>query len=424
MLIVHASQLLTLAGGPQRGSDLGRLGILNDGAVLVRDGLIAEVGTSADLLARFPHEEQLDAHDRAVLPGFVDPHTHAVWAGDRAAEFEMRLQGRSYMEIMASGGGINATVQATRNALPEELAAQTRSRTSAMFRSGTTTAEVKTGYGLEIASEMAQLQTILDLDREGPIELAPTFMAAHAVPPEFAGNTDGYADLVVNDMLPFVKGWMGEHASHLPLPFVDIFCEKGVFDLAQTRRILTAAKELGFPLKLHVDEFADLGGAALAAELGAASADHLVKTSLSDIRALAGSRTAAVALPCTPFGLGNREYTPAKEIIAAGGLLALATDLNPGTAWCENMQFVIALASRALGLTPAQALAAATINAAAAIRREDRIGSLEPGKQADLLLLSVNDYRHLAYRFGGNLVETVIKKGKVYSNNPLSPRGN
>lgn len=424
MLIVHGSQLITLAGGPQRGSDLGRLSILNDGSVLVRNGVIEEVGTSTDLLARYPDEERLDAQNKVVLPGFVDPHTHAVWAGDRAAEFEMRLEGRSYMEIMAAGGGINATVQATRNVLPEELAAQTRARTSAMFGNGTTTAEVKTGYGLEIASEMAQLQTILDLDREGPIELAPTFMAAHAIPPEFAGNTGGYVDLVANEMLPFLKGWMGEHASHLPLPFVDVFCEQGVFDLAQTRRILTAAQELGFPLKLHVDEFANLGGATLAAELGAASADHLVKTSLSDIRALAGSLTAAVALPCTPFGLGSREYTPAKEIIAAGGLLALATDLNPGTAWCENMQFVIALACRALGLTPAQAVAAATINAAAAIRREDRIGSIEPGKQADLLILSVSDYRHLAYRFGGSLVQTVIKKGKVYPLNPLSPRGN
>lgn len=424
MLIIHASQLLTLAGGPQRGSDLGRLGILNDGAVLMRDGSIAEVGTSADLLARFPHEEQLDASNRVVLPGFVDPHTHAVWAGDRAAEFEMRLEGRSYMEIMAAGGGINSTVQATRNALPEELSAQTRARTAAMFRNGTTTAEVKTGYGLEIASEMAQLQTILDLDREGPIELVPTFLGAHAVPPEFTGNPDGYTELVVKEMLPFLKGWMEEHAPHLRLPFVDVFCEQGVFDLAQTRRILLAALELGFPLKLHVDEFANLGGAVLAAQLGAASADHLVKTSLEDIRALASSKTAAVALPCTPFGLASREYTPAKEIIAAGGLLALASDLNPGTAWCENMQFVIALACRTLGLTPSQAVAAATINAAAAIQREDRVGSLELGKQADLLILSVNDYRHLAYRFGGSLVETVIKKGKVYPIHPLSPRGN
>jgi imidazolonepropionase len=421
MLIVHASQLLTLAGGPQRGSDLGHLGIIEDGAVLVREGLILETGETADLLARYPREDRLDAQNKVVMPGFVDPHTHAVWAGDRVSEFEMCLEGRSYMEILAAGGGIQATVQATRSASPDDLTAQTRSRTQTMFRNGTTTAEVKTGYGLETSCELVQLQTILRLNQEGPIELVPTLMPAHAIPPEFKANPGGYVDLVVSEMLPFMKGWMQEHASHLPLPFVDVFCEQGIFDLAQTRQILIAARELGFPLKLHVDEFANLGGATLAAEMSAASADHLVKTSADDIRILSDSKTAAVALPCTPFGLSSREYTPAKEILAAGGLLALATDLNPGTAWCENMQFVIALSCRYLGLTPSQAVAAATINAAAAIQREDRVGSIEPGKQADLLILSVNDFRHLAYRFGSNLVQTVIKKGRVYSHTSTQP---
>ena len=239
-------------------------------------------------------------------------------------------------------------------------------------------------------------------------------MGAHAIAPEYKDQPDAYTDLVAQQMLPAVKDWCFTHASTRHLPFVDVLCEDGAFDLAQTKRILTAAKALGFPLKLHVDEFVNLGGASLAAKLGAASADHLVKTSVVDIRALAASDTVAVSLPCTPFGLAQSQYTPARALVAADGLLAIASDINPGTAWCENMQFVIALACRTMKLTPAQAVAAATINAAAAIQRADRIGSLEPGKQADLLILSVPDYRHLAYRFGGSLVETVIKRGHFY----------
>jgi len=414
MLITHASQLLTLAGGPQRGSILGGLGIVEDGACLIRDGKVVETGTTAALQAGHPTEERLDAGGKVVLPGFVDPHTHVVWAGSRARELEMRLEGRSYMEIMAGGGGILSTVRSTREAAYEDLLEQTRRRLKDMFRNGTTTAEVKTGYGLETACELRQLQAIRDLDREGPMELVSTFLGAHAVPPEYAGNLNGYIDLLIDEMIPAVKTWWLEHAPQEPLPFVDVFCEKGVFDLAQTGRILSCAKEMGFPLKLHVDEFENLGGASLAAKMDAASADHLVKTSASDIRSLAQSRTVAVALPCTPFGLGDPHYTPARDIIDADGLLALASDINPGTAWCGNMQFVIALSCRAMGLTPSQAIASATINAAAAIRREDRVGSLEAGKQADLLILTTGDYRDLAYRFGNNLVQTVIKKGNVY----------
>jgi imidazolonepropionase len=413
MLIHSASQLLTLAGAPQRGEDLGRLSIIEDGAVLIQGGEIAAVGKSEDLLQRYPHEEKLDASGKAVLPGLVDPHTHLVWAGDRAAEFEMRLQGKTYMEIMAAGGGIASTVNATRSADPAELYQQTHQRAQGLLRHGTTTAEAKSGYGLELNAELAELEVLLKLDDEGPLEVAPTFLGAHAIAPEYKGREDAFTDLIAEEMLPALKAWWPGHAGSRPLPFVDVFCENNAFTLAQTRRILTAAKALGFPLKLHVDEFANLGGATLAAELGATSADHLVKTSAADIRALAASNTVAVALPCTPFGLAQPEYTPAKEILAAGGLLAIASDINPGTAWCESMQFVIALACRYLKLTPAQAVAAATINAAAAIDRADRIGSIEVGKQADLILLSVPDYRHLAYRFGGNLVETVIKKGSV-----------
>ncbi len=417
MLIHSAKQVLTLAGGPQRGRELGRLGLIGDGAVLMRDEKIVAVGPSSELRASYPDEPTLDASGCVILPGFVDPHTHLIWAGDRAREFEMRLEGKKYLEILAAGGGILSTVRQTRTASIEALMAQTRPRMLRMFAHGTTTAEAKTGYGLQTATELRMLKALLSLDDESPLELAITFLGAHAIAPEYKGNPQAYTDLVCSTMLPTVQQWWQTHAPRLPLPFVDVFCETGAFDLKQSRQILTRAKELGFPLKIHADEFDNLGGAALAAELGAASADHLVKTSDADIAALARSDTVAVSLPSTPFGLAECDYTPAKKIVQAGGILALATDCNPGTAWNESMQFVITLACRFLGMTPAQAIAAATINAAHAIRRADRIGSLEPGKQADLVILGVPDYRHLGYRFGSNLARQVVKRGRVYSVN-------
>jgi imidazolonepropionase len=391
--------------------------MIEDGAVFVRRGKIAAVGTTRELRPLYAGEPALDASGCVVMPGFVDPHTHVVWAGDRAAEFEMKMAGAKYLDILAAGGGIISTVQRTRAASIKTLVDETRPRLARMFAYGTTTAEAKTGYGLESQAELRMLQAILALDAAGPLELAPTFLGAHAIPPEYKGNPPAYVDLLCTEMLPFIRQWWGSQpsTSNHSLPFVDVFCETGAFDLAQSRRILIRAKELGFPLKLHADEFDNLGGASLGVELEAVSADHLVKTSEVDIQELASSDTVAVSLPCTPFGLAESEYTPAQKIIAAGGLLALASDCNPGTAWCESMQFVIALACRSMKLTPAQAIAAATINAAQAIRRADRIGSLEPGKQADLLILSVSDYRQLGYRFGTNLVKQVIKQGRVYS---------
>ena len=414
MLIHNIGQLVTTAGGPQRGTRLGELRILPQAAVVIRNGRIAALGAEGEILPAFPNEPRFDAQGKAVVPGLVDPHTHLLWVGERAAEFEMRLQGKTYLEILQAGGGILSTVQTTRRASVEALMAETRPRLLNAFAHGATTMEVKTGYGLAMASEFKMLEAILALDDEGPWELAPTFLAAHAVPPEFRGNPDAYASLICHDMLPALHAWWQEHAPGRPLPFVDVFCETGAFDLDQTRCILETAKSLGFPLKVHADEFDNLGGAALAASLGAVSADHLVTTSEADIRALAASDTVAVALPCTPFGLAESRYTPAKAILEADGLLALATDCNPGTAWCESLPFAMALACRAMGLTPAQALAAATINAAAAVGRADRIGSLEVGKQADLLILGTNDYRHLAYRFGTNIVGWVIKRGRFF----------
>jgi len=415
MLIHSASQLLTLAGGPQRGRELGRLAIIPDGAVLIQDEKITAVGRSDELRLAYPTELALDAGGRVVMPGLVDAHTHAIWAGDRASEFEMRLQGKSYMEILAGGGGILSTVRLTRSASLSKLLEETRPRLWHMFNHGTTTAEVKSGYGLRTATELRILQAALALNSEGPLELAITFLGAHAIAPEYQDQPEAYTDLLCNTMLPVLCDWWPHHAPYHEMPFVDVFCETGAFSLEQSRRILKTARQLGFPLKIHADEFDNLGGARLAVELGALSADHLVASSAEDITALARSDTVAVALPCTPFGLAETRYTPAQEILDAGGLLAIATDLNPGTAWCESMQFAIALACRYLRLTPAQAIAAGTINAAAAIARVDRIGSLEPGKQADLLILNAPDYRHMGYRFGTNLVHTVIKKGRVYT---------
>ena len=413
LLIHSASQLLTIAGAPQRGSELGHLGIIPDGAVLINSNNIQAVGTTSELIKNYPHEDTLNAHGHVVMPGFVDPHTHLLWVGDRAAEFEMRLQGKTYLEILATGGGILSTVRSTRRASLDKMLNEARPRLHEMLAHGTTTAEAKTGYGLQTETELRMLQALILLDAEGPLEIAPTFLGAHAIPPEFKDDPDGYTSHLCSMMLPTIHDWWISHLSTRALPFVDVFCETGAFSLQQSRCILEEAKSLGFPLKIHADEFDNLGGASLAAGLGAVSADHLVKTSQNDITALAGSDTVAVALPCTPFGLAEQDYTPARAILDGGGLLALATDLNPGTAWGGDMQFTIALACRYLHLTPAQAIVASTLNAAAAIQRNDQVGSIEPGKQADLLILNVADYRHLGYRFATNLVQTVIKRGKV-----------
>ena len=282
-----------------------------------------------------------------------------------------------------------------------------------MFIQGTTTLEAKTGYGLDQSTENRMLKALLELDREPEQDIVITYLGAHAVPPEYSGDPEGYTDQICSKYLPDLAAWWPVQTDR-PLPYVDVFCERGAFNLNQSRRILDTAARLGFPLKIHADEFENLGGAGLAAGLGAASADHLVVTSQKDIRLLGSSDTVAVSLPCTPFGLAEGEYTPARDLLEAGAILAIATDLNPGTAGCESMQFAIALACRYLKLTPGQAIAAATINAAEAIGRADQVGSLEPGKQADLLILDVSDYRHLGYRFGSNLVNSIIKNGKLF----------
>jgi len=412
LLITHAVQLLTIPAhdhGPQRGDRLGDLAIIEDGALAVSSGAIVDRGPTVDLAAKVQADQTIDADGRVVMPGFVDPHTHVIFAGDRANEFERRIAGATYMEIMNAGGGIMSTVRATRAANVDELVVQTRARLDRMLQHGTTTVEAKTGYGLDTATELKMLDVIARLDAEHPIDLIPTFLGAHAIPAEYTGREDEYTDLVVSEMLPAIASRILQPASC----FVDVFCEDGAFNLEQSRRILARAKELGFGLKIHVDEFEPLGGTRLGVELGAVSVDHVVTTPQDEIELLGRSKTIAVSLPGTPFGLAQRDYTPAKAILAAGGALAIATDLNPGTTWNESMQMIIALACRYLKLTQAQALAAATINAACAIGRGESIGSLEIGKQADVLIMDVRDYRSIGYQYGTNLVRTVIKHGRV-----------
>ncbi|UCC63194.1 MAG: imidazolonepropionase [Anaerolineae bacterium] len=411
-LSIHsAAQLLTLAspGGPQRGNAVGNLGLIEDGAVAVRDGQILMVGPTVSVRSQIEAGQEIDASGQVVMPGFVDPHTHVVFAGHRADEFERRIAGATYMEIMAAGGGIMSTVRATRRAAVDDLVAQALPRLDAMLAHGTTTVEAKTGYGLNVTDELKMLEAIHRLGAMHPVDLVPTFLGAHAIPAEYRGRAEAYTDLVVEEMLPA----FAPYVEGTPPLFCDVFCEDGAFSLAQSRRVLERAKELGFGLKIHADEFESLAGTALAIELSAISADHLVCTPQEEIEALARSETVAVALPGTPFGLGQREYTPGRAIVEASGVLALATDLNPGTCYCESMQLMIALACRYMRLTPAEAISAATINSAHAVGLGRVVGSLEPGKQADISILDVPTYQHLGYRFGSNLVVKVVKRGQV-----------
>ena len=428
LLITHAAQLLTIPshdGGPQRGHRLGDLGLIEDGALAIEGETIVAAGPTSDLASRYSAKDTIDASGKVVMPGFVDPHTHLAWAGDRAAEFEQRIAGATYLEIMNAGGGIMSTVRATRAASVEQLVAEARPRLDRMLACGTTTAEAKTGYGLETATELRLLEAIARLDAEHVVDLVPTFLGAHAIPAEYAGREDAYTDLVVNEMLPAVvqRPTSTPASRAVQLPYCDVFCETGAFTLAQSRRILERAKELGFALKIHSDEFDPLGGTALGIELGAISADHLVVTPPREVEALGRSNTVAVSLPGTPFGLGQTHYTPARAILDAGGILALATDLNPGTTWCESMQTIIGIACRYLKIAPAQAIVASTLNAAHAIGLGDRVGSLEAGRQADVIVLDVPDYRHIGYRYGTNLVETVIKRGRVVEDQPQRHEG-
>lgn len=413
LLVQNIGQLVTVASpeGLRAGrQEMNHLAILEQGALAVTAGRIAWLGRSSEAEGSVEAEQVTDAEGRCVVPGFVDGHTHLMHAGRRVEEFEQRLAGASYLEIMAAGGGIMSTVRATRAAGPDQLLREAARRLDRMLSHGTTTAEVKTGYGLSVDGELRLLSLILELDKVHPVDLVPTFMGAHAVPEEYTGREDAYVDLVVTEMLPMAAELAGAAGRSL---FCDVFCEEGAFSLEQSRRVMEAASALGLGLKIHADEFSSLGGSELAAELGAISADHLVHTPAPEWGALARAGTVAVLLPGTSFGLGHLEFAGGRAMIDRGVAVALATDLNPGTAWCESLPFIQALACRYLGTTPAEALVATTIHAAHAVGLGAEVGSLEVGKAADFLILESNDFREIAYRFGTNPVARVFKRGEL-----------
>lgn len=410
LLVINAGELVTMAGGPRRGSAMKDVQAIAGGALAAHKGRIVDVGTTAAVLARVqtgPATRIIDARGRAVIPGFVDAHTHLCFAGDRAEEFAMRLRGASYQEIAAAGGGILATVSATREASPAALVEQGLKWLDALALTGTTTVEVKSGYGLTTEAELKQLRAIRDMGRLHWLDLVPTFMGAHEVPPEYRDRPDAYVDLLVEEMLPAVAATPGL------AQFCDVFTEQGVFSVAQSRRILTRARELGFRLKVHADELTQLGGAELAAELGAISADHLLFASDQGLAAMAQAGTVAVCLPGTAFSLMTVPYANARRMIDLGATVALATDFNPGSCPLYAMPFVFTLACMQMKLDPSEALAAATINGAAAIGMADRVGSLEVGKQADVVILDLPSHRHIPYRMGQGCVASVIKRGRL-----------
>lgn len=418
-IIIHsAEQLLSVTGArAKRGAAQGDLGIIENGAVAMRGGDIVAVGPSEAIRGMATRETQLiDASGCVVLPGFVDAHTHVVFAGDRVNEFEMRLRGASYLELLKAGGGIMNTVRATRAASVEQIIVETRARLDRMLAFGTTTVEAKTGYGLDTATELKQLEAIHVLDAAHAIDLVPTFIGAHAIPAEYAGRADAFVDMVTDEMLGAVKAWEEKRQTKGPflrLPFCDVFCDDGAFDAEQSRRILSRARALGFPLKIHADEFANLGGAALAAELGATSADHLMVTRRDEMKKMAEANVIGVLLPGTTFGLGKHDFANGRAFVEENVPIALGSDLNPGTSWNESMPMIMAMATRYEKLTTAEAIVAATLNAAFATGVGERVGSLEAGKQADVLIANVPDYRHLAYRYGTNPIRHVIKAGRV-----------
>lgn len=397
LVLRGASELVTMTAPPAEG-----LGVVADGALAARDGAIVWVGREAELpqaVDLAPDGVELDAGGRCVLPGFVDAHTHAVFAGSRAREYGERLAGVSYSEILARGGGINVTVAATRAASETELAVLTARRYDSMLRHGTTTAEVKSGYGLTSAHEAKQLRAAAVAH---PLRRELTFLGAHFVPPEYEGRDDEYVDLICEEMLPACA----------PLAaWCDAFCDEGAFTVPQSRRVLEAGRAAGLGLRVHADELARSGGSLLAAELGCASADHLVHATNEEIAALAAAGVAAVLLPGTSYTLGSG-YAPARAFLDAGVTVALATDFNPGTCNCENLQAVVSLACQRDRLTPDEALFAVTRGGAAALRRND-VGSLAVGKRCDIVVLGGPVRAELPYHFGVNLVEDVVVDGKL-----------
>ena len=394
--VMNCSQLVTLAG-PQRprvGDELRELSIIEDGAFLVWDGRIEKVGKREEIMPLVKADcDVIDAGNRVVMPGFVDAHTHPVFAGNRANEFELRASGATYEQIALAGGGIRSTVRKTRAASEDELAAAGQRYAEWFLRCGTTTVEAKSGYGLTVEDELKMLRAIRRLGEETPLRYVPTFLGAHVVPEEFKGDSGGYVDLIVEEMLPRV-------AAENLAEFCDVFCEAGAFTVEESRRILLAAKALGFKLRVHADQLSLSGGSALAAELGAVTADHLEQADESAIRHLQSAMVQPVLLPCSVLMIGSQKYANARAMIEAGLAVVIATDFNPGSSPVPSMLLALTLASTQMKMTPAEAITAATINAAYSLGRGKEIGSLEPGKRADFVIHDCDDYRELAYFAG------------------------
>ena len=399
ILIKNASELVTLKGvnKPRTKKQMGNLGIINKGSVAIKNGIIVDVGKNL----KYNSDTIIDAKNKTVMPGFVDPHTHLVFAGTREFELDMKLKGATYMQILKKGGGIIYTVNKTRKATPIKLYNESRKRLDNMLIHGTTTCEAKSGYGLNTETELKILKVNKKLNDTHPVDVVSTFMGAHAVPKGF--TEDKYSKIVIEEMIPRVAKYA---------KFCDVFCEKGVFTPAQTKKILLAAKKHNLIPKIHADEIVDTGGAGISAEIGAISADHLLRANDNGLKQMAKKKVIGVMLPGTPFSLMMKEYANARKMIDIGIPIALATDLNPNC-YIENMQFIIQLACFNMKMTPAESICASTFNSACAIGMNDTIGSIEKGKQADVIILDCNNHLKLPYHSGINLIKHVIKSGKV-----------
>jgi imidazolonepropionase len=409
LVVVNCSQLLTLAGAPvpRVGRDLGHLGIITDGTLWVRDGKIQRAGNWNEIKAAAPADaDEIDAEGQVLSPGFVDAHTHLVFAGNRADEFERRALGESYQSMAASGGGIRSTVRATRAASELDLLISAKKRAHWLLRNGTTTAEIKSGYGLALEHEVKMLRIVRSLGEAGPLRVVATFLGAHEFPDEFRQDREAYIDLIIAEMLPAIaREQLAEYA--------DVFCEPHLFNIETAFRIMSAASQLGFGLRMHVDQLSNSGGAQLAARLKAATADHLEQTDDAGISALRDAGVQPVLLPGSVYALGLSRYPPARRLIEAGLPIVLATDLNPGSSPTPSIPMVLSLAVTQMKLSVAEAINAVTINAAHSLKRSNELGSLEPGKQADFVIHACSDYRELGYYFGVEPAQQVFISGEL-----------
>ena len=403
--VLHASQLVTLAGPnrPRVGAEMSNLAIIRDGGMLIRDGKIDIVGSSAEIKEKATDCEIVNVASRLVVPGFVDAHAHPVFVGNRLDDFERRAKGETYEQIAAAGGGIWSTVEKTRAANETNLFEQSKKHANWFLKCGTTTVEAKSGYGLTVEDELKILRVIRRLNQETPIEFVPTFLGAHAIPREWRQSE--YIDLVINEMLPRV-------ASEKLAEFCDVFCERGYFDIAQSREILAAAKKHGLKLRIHADQLTNSGAAKLAAEFKATTADHLEKTDEQGIAALKAAVVQPVLLPGSVYALGSTDYPRAREMIDAGLAVVIATDFNPGSSPTVSMPMILSLACTQMKMSPAEAITASTINAAYSLGRGDKIASLEAGKLATFSIFDYQDYRELAYWFGFSQVHSVYVRGE------------